>query len=510
VITSALRAITRIWAFVSKEWAEVMHQPRLLLTLIIGPFLILLLFGIGYQDESRILRTLFVVPENSPMEEWIETYSEQFAGQLEFVGITDDADEADRRLRNQDVDLVIVVPSDPSKGINNNEQAVITLYHYEIDPYEQAYVRILGRIYTDKINEQVLLFVAEQGKVEAESLQEQTELALASVTIMRQALEEGDTAAADSSQQELHNSVAFLRLATASSLAFLGAIEQTSEAPLDGESQLILTHLNRLQEKIDTLSQLDADTADFSAEIALTQEIEIELDQAAALLIDFQRVDSHILVSPFRSEVVSITNVTLQPIHFFVPAVISLLLQHMAVTIAALSLVRERRSGAMELFRASPVSAFETLTGKYISHFFLASLLATVLTLLIIYVLKVPMLGDWGEYVLILAALLFTSLGIGFNFSLSARTDSQAVQSSMILLLASIFFAGFFLALHRFWWPVHIVSWALPATYSTSLLQNAMLRGQGVSLVLLLALTGIGILLFFVAWFRLKREMASE
>ncbi|MBK8431358.1 MAG: ABC transporter permease [Chloroflexi bacterium] len=469
-----------------------------------------MLFGIGYQDESRTLRTLFVVPENSPMEEWIETYSEQFEGQLEFVGITHDADEADSRLRNQDVDLVIVVPKDPSEGINNNEQAVITLYHYEIDPYEQAYVRILGRIYTDKINEQVLMFVAEQGKVEAESLQEQTEVALSSVTMMREALEEGDTAAAESSQQELHNSVAFLRLATASSLAFLGAIEQTSESPLDGESQLVLTHLNRLQEKIDALRELDADTADFSAEIALTQEIEIELDEAATLLTDFQRVDSHILVSPFRSEVVSITNVTLQPIHFFVPAVISLLLQHMAVTIAALSLVRERRSGAMELFRASPVSAFETLTGKYISHFFLAGLLATVLTLLIIYVLKVPMLGDWGEYILILAALLFTSLGIGFNFSLSARTDSQAVQSSMVLLLASIFFAGFFLALHRFWWPVHIVSWSLPATYSTSLLQNAMLRGQGVSLILLLALTGIGILLFLWHGFGLNARWPQD
>jgi hypothetical protein len=80
----------------------------------------------------------------------------------------------------------------------------------------------------------------------------------------------------------------------------------------------------------------------------------------------------------------------------------------------------------------------------------------------------------------------------------------------MVLLLSSIFFTGFFLALHRFWWPVLIVSWALPATYSTSLLQNVMLRGQNTTPFLLLALTGIGIALFLLAWFRLKRQMASE
>lgn len=507
--TNILRAMTRIWAFVSKEWAEVMHQPRLLLTLIVGPFLILLLFGIGYRDEPRPLRTLFVVPEDSPMEEWVETYVQQFEDRLIFVGITHDAEEADQRLREQEIDLVVVTPSDPSAEINSNEQAVFTLYHYEIDPYEEAYVRVVGRVYTDEINEQVLALVAEQSKVEAESLQGDMDLALTTVTTMRQALEQGDAAAASSSQQELQNAVGLLHLATTSSFVFLAAIQETTNEPVDSEAQLILTQLTDLQGKIDSLSTLDASASDFSDEIALTQEIETELTEVDTLLTDFREVDTDVLVSPFRSDVVSITSVILQPIHFFVPAVISLLLQHMAVTIAALSLVRERRSGAMELFRASPVSSFETLTGKYISHFFLAGLLATVLTLLIVYVLKVPMLGDWREYILVLTALLFTSLGIGFNFSLSARTDSQAVQSSMVLLLTSIFFTGFFLALYRFWWPVLIVSWALPATYSTALLQNVMLRGQNVTSLLFLVLTGVGMILFLLAWFRLKRQMAS-
>ena len=39
---------------------------RLILTLVLGPFLILLLFGIGYRNQARDLRTLFVVANGKP------------------------------------------------------------------------------------------------------------------------------------------------------------------------------------------------------------------------------------------------------------------------------------------------------------------------------------------------------------------------------------------------------------------------------------------------------------
>ena len=42
----------RAAAFIGKEINEVRRQPRLVLSLILGPFLILLLFGIGYQGDT--------------------------------------------------------------------------------------------------------------------------------------------------------------------------------------------------------------------------------------------------------------------------------------------------------------------------------------------------------------------------------------------------------------------------------------------------------------------------
>jgi len=58
------RIFIRTSSFLIMEIVEILRQPRLVLTLVLGPFLILLLFGIGYRNEARPLRTMFVVPEN--------------------------------------------------------------------------------------------------------------------------------------------------------------------------------------------------------------------------------------------------------------------------------------------------------------------------------------------------------------------------------------------------------------------------------------------------------------
>ena len=166
---SIVQYFIRIFAFVRKEILNVLRQPRLVMSLILGPFLILLLFGIGYREQIRPLRTLFVVPDESPMRPMVEDYATRLGQQIDPQGVIADAAEADRRLRQREVDLVVVVPPDPATQIGNNEQAAFQLYHYEIDPYEQTYVQILGRNYIEEINRQVLLTAADQGKTEAVS-----------------------------------------------------------------------------------------------------------------------------------------------------------------------------------------------------------------------------------------------------------------------------------------------------------------------------------------------------
>ena len=64
-----------------------------------------------------------------------------------------------------------------------------------------------------------------------------------------------------------------------------------------------------------------------------------------------------------------------------------------------------------------------------------------------------------------------------FFISLISENDTQAVQFSMLLLLASIFFSGFFLDLRLMWEPMKAFSYILPATYGMNIMKDVMLRG---------------------------------
>jgi ABC-2 type transport system permease protein len=216
-------------------------------------------------------------------------------------------------------------------------------------------------------------------------------------------------------------------------------------------------------------------------------------------------MSANVLVNPFAVDVTGITPEQFGPTDFFAPAVIVLLLQHLSITLSSLSIVRERRSGIMEVFRVSPITAFEILLGKFLTYLVFEIILAAILSALIVWGLGVPMLGNWWHYALAVIIVLFTSLGLGFLISLISKTDTQAVQYSMLLLLASIFFSGFLLDLRLMWQPVTVLAWSLPATYGITMLQDIMLRGAPIPLLIFAGIAAIGIGLFVIDWLILRR-----
>jgi ABC-2 type transport system permease protein len=238
--------------------------------------------------------------------------------------------------------------------------------------------------------------------------------------------------------------------------------------------------------------------------------LEKDLTDLHEKLTTFRSLASSVLISPFSAKVSGLSGGILTVTGFFVPAVIVLLLQHVSITFASLSIVRETRSGIMELFRVSPITAFETLVGKYLSYLFFEIILAGVITALAVWLLKIPILGHLQNYALAVVVLLFTSLGVGFLISLISETDTQAVQYSMLLLLASVFFSGFILDLRMIREPITVLAWSLPATYGIRMLQDIMLRGSSMPLMIFLGIAVIGIALFLIDWILLRKKMESH
>jgi len=396
------KSIIRIFSFPKKELNEIFRQPRLILTLVLGPFLIILLFGLSYPEEGRKLRTTLVLDKQSPLTAEVENMAKSIGGSIVYQGIESDKDVAMAKLALGQTDMVVVVPENPAEKIRNNEQAQLMIYHNEVDPFQIAYIRSAGRIYTEAVNRRILTALTQQGR-----------------------------------------------------------------------------------ENIDqNLSQLSKN-------------------------LSVDSPDARVLVSPFTYEISGLSKVQYTPVGFLTPAVVILLLQHLSITFAALSIVREWRSGIMELFRVAPISALETILSKYFSYFFFNVVIAALLTALVVLGLGVPMLGNWIDYSLALIAVIFSSLGVGFLISLTSETEIQAVQYAMLFLLMSVFFSGFFLDLRLMWEPMKVLAWSLPATYGIKMLHDVMLRGYPIPLLISGGLAAIGVVLFIVNYLLLRRRMIS-
>ena len=500
------RALIRISAFLRKEIFEILRQPRLVFTLVLGPFLILLIFGIGYRAVAPPLRTIFVVQPGSQLAAQIEEYATSLGPQLMYEGVTDDGNAALERLQRGEVDVVAVAPENAIETIRENQQAVFVLYHREIDPFQVDYVNYFGQVYVDEVNRRVLREITIQGQQDTSTLAEDLRGARQSASELNNALRAGDRAAAQQHQRGLSENVDSVSLVLGASLGLLTNVGGTMGGDDANQADEILGTLNQLR---DDTAQLDNDP-EGPAQLSRLERIEAGLADLEENLEEFQRLDANILVSPFSSEIRSIAPIQPSAPDFFAPAVLALLLQHLAVTFAALSIVRERTVGTMELFRVSPLSAAEALFGKYLSYFIFGGFIALALTLLLVYGLQLPMIGNWINFALVVAAILFTSLSIGFLISIFSQNDSQAVQYTMIILLASVFFSGFMMDLEMLWEPVRVVSWALPTTYGIVLLRDISLRGLPPNTILLIGLFAIGVVLTFIAWLAMRRLISRS
>ena len=86
-----LESVVHVASFFGKELREVMRRPGVLFSVVVGPFAILLLFGLGTSGFRDPFATEIVVPAGSDLPRDPAYYEDLVAGRLEIVGVTDDA-----------------------------------------------------------------------------------------------------------------------------------------------------------------------------------------------------------------------------------------------------------------------------------------------------------------------------------------------------------------------------------------------------------------------------------
>jgi ABC-2 type transport system permease protein len=308
------KSIIHLLSFFSKEVNEIIRQPRLVLSLILGPFLVLLLFGLSYNGGLPQFRVAVVVPANSISPDQTEQLKQSVSANFDLVSLDADEAEAMDKLRRGEVDLVQILPTGIGQNVTEGKQSMVEFKYSEVNPFDESWVKYLGIAQINEMNHILL----ENAVTEAQS-------------------ESG-----------------------------------------------VLTNLS-----------------------------------------------PQTLVSPLAlASKTCVGNAQLR--NFYAPSVLAHLAAYQ-VTLGALSIVREKERGTLEMFHISPVSPSSIILGKYLGYTLFLIILAVALLILLI-VLGTPFLGSMYLFVGLHLLLIAASLGIGFLISCLSNSDSTAVQLSMLCL----------------------------------------------------------------------------
>src|SRR6266851_313044 len=126
-----LKSWTRTTAFVGKDVLEVIRRPGALFSLIFGPFLIMGLFGLGYNGQYRPLITVLVIPDNAQLPRDIAFYQQYTGDSVRLAEITANVADARARLQRQEIDLLIIAPPDVQLAFLSGQQSSIGIEYNE-------------------------------------------------------------------------------------------------------------------------------------------------------------------------------------------------------------------------------------------------------------------------------------------------------------------------------------------------------------------------------------------
>jgi ABC-2 type transport system permease protein len=222
---------------------------------------------------------------------------------------------------------------------------------------------------------------------------------------------------------------------------------------------------------------------------------------------DFATIDPNLLAQPFQPEVQIAVPEIHQVTDWYAPAAIVVILQQFGLAFGALTFVRERQLAIADVLKVAPVSAGPSLIGRYLAYLLLGGAIGAALTALTVSALDVPLIGGIAPTALVMVLTLVASIGLGFVISLASASDAQAVQYALLVLLASLFFSGFFLGIGQLHGPARVVGWLLPATFGMQMLRDVMLRGADPQAHLVAGLAGYAVLMFFLALLGSRRRI---
>ncbi|NML23265.1 ABC transporter permease [Pseudoflavitalea sp. G-6-1-2] len=261
-----------------------------------------------------------------------------------------------------------------------------------------------------------------------------------------------------------------------------------------------LSHFNKSQ------IQLIADASDPNVATTLT-------NYATAVIMDYQNRITNERKLPYtiKTEYRMLYNPQLKGAYTFVPGVMAMVLMLVCTLMTAITIVREKETGTMEVMLVSPVRPLKIIVAKAVPYLLLSIINITSILLLSVFVLDVPIRGSLA--LLVFESILFTITSLALGLLISSATNSQ--QTAMFISLTGLFLptvmlSGFMFPIENMPLPLRVISNVVPAKWYYHIASSVMIKGLGLAAVWkeTLILTGMTVFLLAVAIRKFKIRLA--
>jgi len=195
--------------------------------------------------------------------------------------------------------------------------------------------------------------------------------------------------------------------------------------------------------------------------------------------------------------------------NFFIPGLLVVMCQMMAVTLSANAIVREKEFGTIEQLFMTPVTATELILGKMFPYVLVTYLEFCMVAFLMWSVFQVPINGWFTTLLAIFLPFLLAMIGMGLAISTKASTREAAQQMAIGTVLPSIFLSGYvfpFDSMPKFFWYLAQI---IPTTWMIDASRGIILRGGGMAdlKVHMLVLWTMAIVIVFLGASKFRKQL---
>src|SRR4030042_4602932 len=194
-----------------------------------------------------------------------------------------------------------------------------------------------------------------------------------------------------------------------------------------------------------------------------------------------------------------------------VPGLIGMSLLFSSTSMAAIVITFEKRIGALERLLLAPLNIRTILFGKTLGSSVFGLMITFVITLFLIPITGLSIHTTISFFlIIILSGVAFSLLGI--LISVGVKEVFEAMTMSNFFRFPMIFLCGVFFPVSSLPFPLLILSYLLPLTYTVDGLKHCLLEDKGsIPLYLdLLILLGFVLLLFSLSLFIFKKRIRQE